>query len=37
MLIGRLIRLVITLALLVGAVAILLSLVVQPFVEHQAS
>jgi hypothetical protein len=36
-LIGRLIRLVITLALLVGAIAILLSLVVQPFVEHQAS
>jgi hypothetical protein len=35
-LIGRLIRLVITLALLVGAIAILLSLVVQPFVEHQA-
>jgi hypothetical protein len=36
-LIGRLIRLVITLALLVGAIAILLSLVVQPFVEHQAA
>jgi hypothetical protein len=36
-LIGRLIRLVITLALLVGAVAILLSLVVEPFVEHQAA
>ena len=37
MLIGRLIRLVVLLALLVGAVAILLSLVVKPFVEHQAS
>jgi hypothetical protein len=36
-LIGRLIRLAITLVLLVGAIAILLSLVVQPFVEHQAS
>ena len=37
MLIGRLIRLLVLLALLVGAVAILLSLVVEPFVEHQAS
>ncbi len=37
MLIGRLIRLVVLLALLVGAIAILLSLVVQPFVERQAS
>jgi hypothetical protein len=36
-LIGRLIRLLVLLALLLGAVAILLSLVVQPFVEHQAS
>lgn len=37
MLIGRLIRLVVLLALLLGAIAILLSLVVQPFVERQAS
>ena len=37
MLIGRLIRLAVLLALLVGAIAILLSLVVQPFVERQAS
>ena len=37
MLIGRLIRLLITLALLVAAIAILLSLVVQPLVDHQAS
>jgi hypothetical protein len=36
-LIGRLIRLVVLLALLVGAIAILLSLVVQPFVERQAA
>jgi hypothetical protein len=36
-LIGRLIRLAVLLALLVGAIAILLSLVVKPFVEHQAS
>jgi hypothetical protein len=37
MLIGRLIRLFVLLVLLVVAIAILLSLVVQPFVEHQAS
>src|SRR5947199_4039186 len=36
-LIGRLIRLVVLLALLLGALAILLSVVVQPFVERQAS
>jgi hypothetical protein len=36
-LIGRVIRLLVLLALLLGAIAILLSLVVQPFVEHQAS
>jgi hypothetical protein len=36
-LIGRLIRLALLLALLVVAIAVLLSLVVQPFVEHQAS
>jgi hypothetical protein len=36
-LIGRLIRLVIVLAVLVGAIALLLSLVVQPFVQHQAA
>jgi hypothetical protein len=37
MLIGRLIRLVIVLAVLLGAIALLLSLVVQPFVQHQAA
>jgi hypothetical protein len=37
MLIGRLIRLVIVLAVLLGAIALLLSLVVQPFVQHRAA
>ncbi|MDX6580301.1 MAG: hypothetical protein QOJ47_1850 [Gaiellales bacterium] len=37
MLIGRLIRLAVLLGLLFVAIAILLSLVVQPFVERQAS
>jgi hypothetical protein len=36
-LIGRLIRILVLLVLLLGAIAILASLVVQPFVEHQAS
>jgi hypothetical protein len=36
-LIGRLLRLFVTLALLIAAIAILASLVVEPFVEHQAS
>jgi hypothetical protein len=36
-LIGRLIRLVIVLGLLLGALIVLVSLVVQPFVEHQAA
>jgi hypothetical protein len=36
-LIGRLIRVLVLLGLLIAAIAILLSLVVQPFVEHQAS
>ncbi len=37
MLIGRLIRVVVVLALLIGALLVLVSLVVQPFVEHQAA